>query len=209
MMGSVLRAPWREGGRWLLTMIVAALAIAVMTPEVRADTSRLIELLKQPGHVAFMRHAWAPFEGAPKSEGVSAETLGPCETQRNLDDKGRADARRLGELFRLNGVVFEHVYTSKWCRCQETADLIMGRAVENLPLINSYYTNPDKTVGPRQQAALKHYLNETLTPTARALMVTHGSLITDLTGIDTDETEMVVVKADGKGGIAVVGRGVI
>ena len=104
----------------------------------------MLDLLKQSGHIAFMRHASAPFEGAPKSEGVSTETLGPCETQRNLDDKGRADARRLGELFRRAGVVFEHVYTSKWCRCRETAELTMGRPVDNLPLINSYYTNPTK-----------------------------------------------------------------
>lgn len=203
------RSAWRFGLGRSFAAVAAVLATAIMASSVRADTNKLVELLKQPGHVAFMRHAWAPFEGAPKSEGVSAETLGPCETQGNLDDKGRADARRLGELFSLNGVVFEHVYTSKWCRCQETADLIMGRAVENLPLINSYYTNPDKTVGPKQQAALKRYLNETLPPRARALVVTHGSLITDLTGIDTDETEIVVVKPDGKGGIAVVGRGVI
>ena len=40
-------------------------------------------------------------------------------------------------------------------------------------------------------------------------MVTHGSLITGLTGIDTDETEIVVVKADGEGGVVVVGRGVL
>ena len=85
----------------------------------------------------------------------------------------------------------------------------MGRTVENLALIDSYYTNPDKTAGPRQQAALKRYLNETLAPTSRALMVTHSSLITDLTDIDTDETEIVVVKADGKGSVIVVGRGVL
>ena len=72
-------------------------AISLLGPA-QASADNLIELLKTPGHVAFMRHAWAPFEGAPKSEGVSAETLGPCETQRNLDDKGRADARRLGVL---------------------------------------------------------------------------------------------------------------
>lgn len=194
---------------WILAAVFWLAGAAGIGTSARADTAGLIELLKKPGHVAFMRHAMAPFEGAPKSEGVSAETLGPCETQRNLDDKGRADARRLGELFRHQGVVFEHVYTSKWCRCRETAELIMGRTVENLVLIDSYYTNPDKTIGPRQQAELKRYLNETLPNDARALMVTHGSLITDLTGIDTDETEIVVVKADGKGGVVVVGRGVL
>ena len=209
-MTAFARSISRRLRRWdRLLAVVVLLAIIVSDSPARANTRALIELLKQPGHIAFMRHAWAPFEGAPKSEGVSAETLGPCETQRNLDDKGRADARRLGELFRREGVVFEHVYTSKWCRCRETAELIMGRAVENLALINSYYTNPDKTVGPRQQAALKRYLNEALAPAARALMVTHGSLISDLSGIDTDETEIVVVKADRNGSVVVVGRGTL
>jgi hypothetical protein len=40
-------------------------------------------------------------------------------------------------------------------------------------------------------------------------MVTHGSLITGLSGIDTNETEIIVVKADGKGDIRVVGRGTL
>lgn len=182
-----------------------ALMLVVAVPG-RAAASDILALMKEPGHVTFMRHAWAPFEGAPK-ERVSAETLGPCETQRNLDDKGRADARSLGEKLRTAGVTFDLVYTSKWCRCRETAELIMGRPVENLALINSYFTDPDKTRGPVQQAALKTYLNETLPPSARVLMVTHGSLIQDLTGIFTNETEVVVVKADGRGGVIVVGRG--
>lgn len=200
-----VRAPgarhlWR---RWLGALVVLVLVIALPG---RVAASDILALMKEPGHITFMRHAWAPFEGAPK-ERVSAETLGPCETQRNLDDKGRADARSLGEKLRTAGVTFDLVYTSKWCRCRETAELIMGRPVENLALINSYFTDPDKTRGPAQQAALRRYLNETLTPSARALMVTHGSLIQDLTGIFTDETEVVIVKADGRGGVVVVGRG--
>lgn len=189
---------------WALLLAWVAVGIAPAAPS-RADG--LIDLLKKPGHVAFMRHAWAPFEGAPKSEGVSAATLGPCNTQRNLDERGRGEARRVGEIFRQSGVVFDHVYTSRWCRCRETAELIMGRPVENLPLIDSYYTNPDKTVGPAQLSALKHFLNRAALSESRMLMVTHGSLITDLTGIDTDEIEIVVVKADKKGGVDVVGRG--
>ena len=86
----------------------------------------------------------------------------------------------------------------------------MGRAVENLPLIDSYYTSPSKaTKAPVQLAALKRFLNETLRPGDRALMVTHGSLITDLSGIDTGETEMVIVTADRRGGITVVGHGIV
>ncbi len=191
-----------------LILLFSLLSIAVGTAGPGRSES-LVELLQKPGHVAFMRHAWAPFEGAPKSEAVSAETLGPCGTQRNLDDKGRADARRLGDVLRQAGVMFDAVYTSKWCRCRETAELITGTSVDNLPLINSFYTNPDKSVGPKQIAALKRYLNEPSALSARMLMVTHGSLITALTGIDTNETEIVIVKPTGNGGIEVVGRGTL
>lgn len=184
-------------------------AVALLMAPGAVFAQSVLDLLKTPGHIAFMRHAWAPFEGAPKEGGKLPEQLGSCETQRNLDDKGRADARRIGELFRSRGISYDKVYTSKWCRCVETAELIMGRKVENNPLINSYYTSPDKaTRAPAQLAALKRFINETLAGTDRALMITHGSLISDLAGIDTGETEIVVVKADGKGGIIVVGHGV-
>ncbi len=185
------------------------LTLALLLLPITAQAESVVELLKKPGHIGFMRHAWAPFEGAPKEGPITAETLGPCEKQRNLDDKGRADAKRIGALFAKEGVVFEHVFTSKWCRCRETAELIVARPVANLPQINSFYSDPDKaTRGPAQLAALKKYISETFKPTDRALMVTHGSLITDLAGIDTDESEVVVMKADGKGGLMVVGRGV-
>jgi hypothetical protein len=81
----------------------------------------------------------------------------------------------------------------------------MGRPADNLPLINSYLTSPAKEAkAPIQLAALKNFLKDTLAPMERVLMVTHGSLISDLTGIDTGETEIVVVKADRTGGIVVV-----
>ncbi|HRK19131.1 MAG TPA: histidine phosphatase family protein [Hyphomicrobiaceae bacterium] len=175
-------------------------------PTVSGDA--LMDLLRQPGHVAFMRHALAPFEGAPKETGRTAEALGPCETQRNLDERGRADARRIGDAFRTAGVVFDRIYTSKWCRCRETAELIAGRPVENLPLINSYFTDPSKAQkGPAQLAALRAFLNHDLKPGDRVLMVTHGSLIHDLTEFVADESDIAVVKADGKGGIVVVASG--
>jgi phosphohistidine phosphatase SixA len=192
--------------RRLVQVFAGTIVLLAAAPASAADD--LIALLKQPGHIAFMRHAWAPFEGAPRGQEISAETLGPCDTQRNLDAKGRADAARIGALFKASGVTFDAVYTSKWCRCRETAELIIGRPVENLALINSFFTDPDKSKGPAQIARLKTYLNSEVDPKARILMVTHGSLITALAGINTAEAEVVVVKADGKGGITVVGRGV-
>ena len=189
-----------------VALVVLATAFVVLaSTTARADA--IVDLLKKPGHVGFMRHALAPFENAPTGH-VPTSRLSDCSRQRNLDDVGRADARRIGALFKREGLAFDRVYTSAWCRCRETAELIVGREADSLPLINSYYANPDKSIGPKQIAALRTYLTKELAPTARALMVTHGSLISDLTGIDTAEAEIVVVVRDGSGGVKVVGRGI-
>ena len=75
-------------------------------------------LLKQPGHVVFMRHSDAPGSGGyGDPPGFELED---CATQRNLSDEGRAHARRTGEAFRKRGIAFDRVLTSPWCRCKET-----------------------------------------------------------------------------------------
>ena len=178
-------------------LVVLATAFVVLaSTTARADA--IVDLLKKPGHVGFMRHALAPFENAPTGH-VPTSRLSDCSRQRNLDDVGRADARRIGALFNRVGLAFDHVYTSAWCRCRETAALIIGNEPENLPLINSFYKDPDKSVAKKQIAALKQFVTTKLASEARTLMVTHGSLISALTGIDTTESEIVVVVRDGKG----------
>jgi phosphohistidine phosphatase SixA len=189
-----------------LALLFASVVSASADP---VPTAKLLALLKEPGHVGFMRHAWAPFEGAPKSAPHAAEQLPPKEGQRNLDAFGRSDAVRVGQVLRDAGVTFDFVYTSHLWRCTETAELIMRRPVDNLPLINSYFADPDKSRGPAQLKYLKQFLNETLPRSARGLMVTHGSLISDLAKIDTGETEIVIVKADGRGDIVVVAHGTL
>ena len=148
--------PYRYLQRWIAAVAGAMIVLAALPAHAADD---LIALLKQPGHIAFMRHALAPFDGAPREQGITADTLGPCETQRNLDAKGRTDAARIGDLFRRSSVTFDKIYTSKWCRCRETAELIVGQPVENMSLINSFFTDPDKSKGPAQIARLKEPLN--------------------------------------------------
>ena len=71
-----------------------------------------------------MRHALAPGGGDP-----SGFVLEDCSTQRNLDAVGRKQATDVGA--RLAAVFAEHgvplradIYSSQWCRCDETAELI-------------------------------------------------------------------------------------
>jgi broad specificity phosphatase PhoE len=157
--------------------------------------------LKQPGHVVFMRHSDAPGSGGYGDP--PGYRLDDCATQRNLSEEGRAHARRTGEAFRRNGIGFDRVLTSPWCRCKETAELAIGKAAEVFtPLSNLVGRSEHREP---QVKALKAYLAG-LDGKTRVLLVTHGIVINALTGIQPASGEMVIVKPGPGGEPQVAGR---
>ena len=54
--------------------------------------------------------------------------LGACATQRNLSERGRREARALGAALQAGGVAIGPVWSSRWCRCLDTARLAFGHA---------------------------------------------------------------------------------
>jgi phosphohistidine phosphatase SixA len=145
-------------------------------------------LLRKPGYVALLRHADAP-GGAGDPPGFR---LGDCATQRNLSEAGRAHARRTGEAFRKRAVVFDRVLTSPWCRCRETAHLVMGREAETMEALSNLVGRRQFTAD--QVETLKAYLAG-LDAGTRVLFVTHGIVIGALTGVVPAQGEVVIVKA--------------
>jgi phosphohistidine phosphatase SixA len=179
--------------------LLCVLSLASWTsPAAAQDTAPGWALLRQPGHVAFMRHSEAP--GFADPPGYNLED---CSTQRNLVDAGRAHARRTGEAFRRNGITFQRVLTSPWCRCKETALLAMGRDAEVFAPLSNLIGRSQHTA--EQVAALKAYL-ATLDAGTRVLFVTHGVVINALTGISPASGEMVIVRFDSTGSPTVAGR---
>ena len=86
------------------------------------------------GHILFIRHALAPGFGDPDHF-----QLRRCDTQRNLDEQGRNQARNLGKLLKNSGIPFDKIYSSQWCRCLETAELLnLGPVIEE-PGLNSFF----------------------------------------------------------------------
>ena len=75
---------------WVCSAAAAEDALA------QEDTATLWAALRAGGHVALVRHG-ATAGGAGDPPGFR---LDDCATQRNLNDKGRAEARRLGKQFR-------------------------------------------------------------------------------------------------------------
>lgn len=157
-----------------------------------------MSLLKQPGVVAFMRHALAPGTGDP-----AAFTLNDCTTQRNLDDRGRTQARRIGAAMRAEGVSFDAVWTSQWCRCRETAQLVDMGLPMDVPSLNSHFAGRGDRV---QQTADTLALISELPEGERVLLVTHFVNISALTGQSAGSGEIIVTRRTTEGGLEVIGQ---
>lgn len=146
-----------------------------------------------PGRVLIVRHALAPGTGDPDHFSID-----DCSTQRNLDDRGRKQAREMGQWLRSQGIERARVYTSQWCRCRETAELMKLGDVTELPALNSFFQRwKDKK--PNMQA-LRRFLSEQNMDETLILLVTHQVTITALTGVFPASGTGVLMLLDGKGG---------
>lgn len=163
------------------------------------DDSAAWKALRGGGHVALMRHTDAP-GGAGDPPGFR---LDDCATQRNLSAKGRADAAAVGARIKAEGVAFDKILSSPWCRCLETARLMDVGPVEG----EQTFSN----------AFVLHEQRDALTAGARAiiqawrgpgtlLVVTHGANIRALIGMSPAQGEIAVVRVGSGGSIESVGR---
>jgi phosphohistidine phosphatase SixA len=178
-----------------LTTCISSLWLAALP--VRADQSKVWQALLSGGHVALIRHAVAPGTGDP-----SGFRIGDCSTQRNLSTEGRAQAGRIGDLFRRNGIARADVYTSQWCRCRDTAQLLKLGTPAALPVLNSFF-GAWRNSGP-QTKELRAWLRNRSKP-GPAVLVTHQVNITELTGVYPASGEIVVISMSQAGEVTVTG----
>ncbi|MGD2269249.1 MAG: histidine phosphatase family protein [Desulfobacterales bacterium] len=164
-----------------------------------ADHAELIERMKAGGHILMIRHALAPGSGDP----VNFQ-IGDCSTQRNLDDRGREQARAIGNWLRSKGLTSSRVYSSQWCRCLETANLFDMGPVTELPALNSFYelTQNRET----NLRALRKFIAEQPSDGGLIILVTHFVTIAAMTGEGVSSGEGVLIELHKDAPYRVVGR---
>ncbi len=150
-------------------------------------------LLRAGGAVIAFRHALAP--GTFDPPGFK---LGDCGTQRNLNDEGRAQARRIGAWFQTQGLRPAVVRASPWCRCVETAELAFGSA-SAWPALGSPRAGTEET-----NAQSLTELRRALAAAARQagrfeVWVTHMFVLGDLLGVNTASGEGLVLGVQANG----------
>jgi phosphohistidine phosphatase SixA len=160
--------------------------LGLLWPAAAQADEALWALLRGGGQVLFIRHAsTTPGVGDPEDF-----RLGDCATQRNLSEAGRAEARRLGELFRRHGVPIEKVVSSPWCRCIETAELAFGRVDEKWsPLSNLFGRSPNAE---KQVQAMRPRVAG-YRGRGNLVFVSHGSTALALTGASPQQAEAIVL----------------
>jgi phosphohistidine phosphatase SixA len=142
--------------------------------------------LGEGGHVALIRHGNAPPGHGGDPPGFR---IADCATQRNLDERGREQARVLGEAFRARGVRVDRVLSSPWCRCLDTARLMaVGPAESSWALVPDL--NPSAPVRLRE---LKDIVSGWRGP-GTLVLVTHAFTVRALLGFPPEQAETVVVK---------------
>src|SRR5262249_15453047 len=186
--------------RWLGRLGLIAFALFPAAGSAFAeDEQQAWAALATGGHIALIRHGNAPpgYGGDPPGFKID-----DCKTQRNLDDKGRAQGKTLGEDFRSHGVSVDRVLSSPVCRCMDTASLMAVGTVESSgPLL------PDRDPNRPRFRELKEIVSSWRGP-GTLVLVSHGFTIEPLIGFIPEQAEVVVLKpTPGIGnGISIVGR---
>ena len=173
------------------------LACPLFAPPALANDA-LWALLKKPGHVVLLRHSNAPGQVQESND----MNFKDCSIQRNLDDAGRAQARRIGEAFRQHAITVGTVLSSPRCRCLDTGRLAFGSAQAWEPLQGALGASERRR---RQLAEIRQRMAAHRDGPALVL-VTHGSVVTDLTGLSIRMGEFVVLRRAADGGHVSAGQ---
>lgn len=175
----------RSAGRFVLTLI----GCIASAPLLIGSTSRVDETHKQAAlaerpYVILLRHGDAPGRNEPASF-----DLNDCTTQRNLSDKGRDEAREMGDALRARGVNVAKVMASRWCRTHETAELLNLGPVEAHRTFDNLEFNKHRSVTMLER---EHQLIASWHGPGVLVIVTHSSNIKALTGLDAERGTVII-----------------
>jgi len=177
--------------------VAALLAMLTVTPAHANEA--LWSALKQGGKVVLMRHA-----AVDRSSGnPTLHTPGDCSQESNLSQTGRAQAKRVGEIFRIRGIFTGDVLASPYCRTMETGRLAFGnvKPSEALRLIEGISTQEIERINAQVVKLIGGYQGK-----ANLILVTHQPNVEAIALESLENTGMLVIQPKGGEEFDVLGR---
>lgn len=183
--------------QFMIGVVVGCSALAAEQSAAADDP--LWSQLKKGGYVILMRNS-AVDEGLGDPKGYK---VNDCATQLNLTDKGRAEAKKIGDEFKKRKIPIKQVFTSAFCRAKETAQLAFGKA-DVWEALNSFYDKPERK---SEQTRLLHQrLESPPTDGTNLVLVTHGYNIVSAVGLNPDPGDMLIIAPAFRVGYKIVGE---
>ena len=165
------------------------LFISINSP-VKADSNQnLINELKQGGKLIFIRHAYAPGGGDPSNFDIN-----DCNTQRNLSNLGKEQAKKIGFFLKSKNILIDQVYSSEWCRCKETALIAFNKFETNF-FLNSFFSTKFAKNKNTQMKSLKRFIKN-WDGKKNLVFVTHYVVISEILNYAPSSGEIVISDKD-------------
>jgi phosphohistidine phosphatase SixA len=195
----------------LLFVLAAVSGIAApAVPAIAQQAARAtFDELKQGGFVVVIRHGRTNESPAfPRDEAPT--DLATCSGQTMLTEAGQDQARAIGAAFRNGNIPLGKVLASPLCRAVETGRLAFGRVepAEAL-LIESFVPvagTPAPPPWPQRIEIMKAMVAAVPEAGTNTVLITHFPNIKAMLGIQINFGDAAIVKPDGHGGVAVVGK---
>ena len=135
--------------------------------------------------IILIRHALAPGGGDP-----AGFKIDDCETQRNLNQRGIAQSKKIGDLFEKNNIPIDQVLSSQWCRCKDTAKYAF-KIFKEFSALNSTFQSPYDKNKSRQLKEIKNFVKNWDGKGKNLILITHYSIITAITNAVPASGEIV------------------
>jgi phosphohistidine phosphatase SixA len=165
------------------------------------EVMQLVEMMQKGGYTIFFRH-----ERTGMTEIIRDRLpydLTNCDGQRMLSPAGIASSQEVGQAFRILNIPIEQVLSSPICRSKDTAKF----AFQDFKVTNQLMVQNEalKRTKDNVNQDFTAIVNQPHSPNQNLILVGHLGNVLPL-NVMPSEGEAIVLKPDGKGGIAVVGR---
>jgi len=169
-----------------IIFVIFTMSLSLVFKSFAANVNKLksIKAMQDGKAIIFLRHAKAPKVEGNIDFNVKFED---CRTQRNLNEEGRVQSKKIGNFFKKNKIDFYKVLSSPFCRCVETAKLAnLNYEISNLA-ITLKSTELEKRIN-----EIKKYIEKN-TMGGNIIFITHFNVANPITKRKLLSGEMVVM----------------
>tara|TARA_B100000686_G_scaffold2663_1_gene2873 strand:- start:8 stop:562 length:555 start_codon:yes stop_codon:yes gene_type:complete len=146
---------------------------------------KILKSLKDGKKLVFIRHAIAPGNGDPNNFDIN-----DCSTQRNLNENGIEESKKIGLFFKNNKIKIDKVLSSQWCRCKDTAKYAF-KNFKTFDALNSFYDEKFAANEAKQIKDLKNYIKR-WNSDKNLVLITHFVVISSILNTGASSGEIII-----------------